>query len=211
MLRAPRLIGIGGPSGAGKTTLARHLASLLPGSTHILALDSYYRDLSCLPPDERPARNFDAPAALDHKLLACQLRELAQGRGVDRPVYSFASHTRAPQSERVNPADQVIAEGLFALYWEEIRGLLHARIYVEAPDQACLERRLARDVVERGRDPESARAQYAHSVRPMAALYVLPSRRFADWVVDGQAPVEESTSLVLAGLQSRPRGRTHPP
>ena len=190
------LIGIAGPSGAGKSELAAQLVSRLPGSSALVSLDSYYKPLSHLTLEERSKVNFDDPDSLDWEMIRADVRRLATGHPIDEPVYLFDQHTRASQSRRVDPADFIILEGLFALHDAEVRELLDARIYVGAPDEICLERRLARDVITRGRTPESVRWQYATTVRPMAELYVIPSQQYADLLVSGICPIEESLSAV---------------
>lgn len=195
------LIGIAGPSCAGKSELARSLARRL--SAQILSLDCYYRDLAHLPFEQRCRANFDVPEALDEQLLIRQVAQLAEGRQIARPIYDFARHVRAPGVEIVVPGCFLILEGLFALHWEEIRRRLDLKIFVEAPDQVCLRRRLERDVRERGRTPESVMEQYERTVRPMAERYILPARAYADLVLSGVAPLEQSLDAVLGVLRRR--------
>jgi len=197
------VIGIAGPSCAGKSELARRLAHKL--GARILPLDCYYRDLSHLPLDERCGMNFDVPEALDVPLLIQQLSLLAEGCEITRPVYDFRQHVRAPEPERVVPAEFIILEGLFALYWEEVRRRLALKVFVEAPPEVCLARRLERDVRERGRTPESVVEQYERTVRPMAERYILPTRALADVVVSGLAPIEESVACVLELIREEGR------
>jgi len=92
---------------------------------------------------------------------------------------------------------------LWALYWEDIRRLLGTKVYVDAPDEVCFERRLARDLRERGRSAESVVAQYAATTRPMARRYVLPARQWADVVVSGVEPVERSAAALRAEVLAR--------
>lgn len=203
--RTPYLIGIAGPSGAGKTELARKLAGSL--SAPIVSLDCYYRDLAHLPLEERARANFDVPDALDHALLVEQLVLLAQGAEIARPVYDFALHVRAPAVERVPPGKFAIVEGLLTLHWEDVRGLFGTKVYVHAEDEICFTRRLERDVRERGRSCESVEKQYRETVRPMAELYTWPTRRWADVVVRGTDPLEQSAAAVLEHVErqfSRP-------
>jgi len=202
----PYLIGIAGPSCAGKTVIAARLAEALPGRAATVSLDSYYRDLSSLPPETREQHNFDAPDALDAELVERQLADLAAGRPVRRPVYDFATHTRSESAERVEPADYVLVEGLFVLYWERVRRLLNLKIFVCASDDVCLGRRQRRDVSERGRSAESVTAQYEQTVKPMREQYIEPTTAFADVVVGGSEPLESSVKLLADWVLGRTAG-----
>jgi uridine kinase len=195
-MSATHIVAIGGPSCAGKTELAKRLARSL--SATILSMDAYYRDLAFLPLESRYKFNFDIPDSLDHTLLRENLIALAAGRPVQRPVYDFNIHTRSSIWETVTPGPFLLFEGLFALHWDDLRSLMTTKVYVDAPDDVCLARRQVRDVLERGRTAESVHKQFIEVVRPMAELYVHPTRRFADLVVSGQAPLEQSTAEVLA-------------
>ena len=196
----PCLIGLAGPSGAGKTTLARALQTHLPGPTTVLSLDAYYRDLAALSAAARTRVNFDAPEAIDHSRLAADLRQLAAGHRVEIPVYDFATHTRQAHQQSLTPADFLLVEGLFALYWPAINALYHLRLFVTATDVLCLERRLTRDRVERGRSLASIRAQYQEQVRPMYRRHIQPTARYADLILDGSTPVEKQVAAVLDAL-----------
>lgn len=197
-----RLIGIAGPSGSGKSELSRRLAAAL--GAPVVSLDSYYRDLSHLTMAERAACNFDEPASLEHELLLAHCAALLRGEAADTPTYDFASHARTAKTVRILPGETVIIEGLFTLYWQDLRRLLHTSVYVDLEDETCFARRLARDVCERGRTPECVSRQYASTVRPMAETYIWPTRRHADLVVRGDAVLEESVAAVLAFAAGRP-------
>ncbi|MBT4503940.1 MAG: uridine kinase [Gemmatimonadetes bacterium] len=200
MADRPRLIGVAGPSCSGKTTLARLLAQRLPGPTTIFSFDSYYRDFANLPTAAKARFNFDAPEALDSELLIRQLESLARGESIERPIYRFETHSRAAECEHLDPGRHIVVEGLFALHWERLRPLYSLSVFVRADDRLCLERRLTRDVAERGRTQKSVLSQYEEQVRPMSHRYVLPSQKYADLVVDGGAPIAESTAAVLSKL-----------
>lgn len=194
------IIGITGPSNSGKSELARKLAERLPG-TDIVSLDSYYRRLDHLPPDERKKVNFDHPDSLDSELLHEHLKSIADGRSFEEPVYDFSIHNRVPGNRLIEPAEFLILEGIFVFYWPELRDLLDTKVYVEADLDVCLARRLMRDVAERGRTPESVREQYEATVRPSSLEFILPYAQYADVVVSGEQPLERSTASVLAALQ----------
>jgi uridine kinase len=195
----PRIIGIAGPSSSGKTELARQLVARLPGAD-IVSLDSYYRSMDEIPFEQRKKSNFDHPDALEWELLREHLRAMAEGRAFDEPLYSFAAHARTAGTRRIEPAEFVVLEGLFVLYWPELRSLLDTKVYVETDPGVCFRRRLERDVAERGRTPESVREQYELTVRPGAERFVFPTRRYADLVVSGEEPFEASTGAVLNAL-----------
>jgi uridine kinase len=198
----PHIIGIAGPSGAGKSELANRLAQKLGGAA-IMTLDSYYRPMDDLPLERRRKSNFDLPEALEWELLFEHLRRLRAGQAIDEPLYDFTRHTRAPSSRLVEPGEYVIVEGLFTLYWDEVRGALDTKVFVKTAPPVCFERRLARDVAERGRTPECVREQYEKTVRPSAEAYIWPTERFADVVVSGEQSIEASTAAILAGLRAR--------
>lgn len=179
-----RLIGIAGPSCAGKTELARWLAARLPAP--VLNLDHYYIDLAHLPLQERARTNFDEPASVDHNAIFAHAAALLRGEPVRAPRYDFATHARAPGEEVITPAGLVVLEGLFALYWEKLRARYWLKLFVDAPDALCLARRLERDVRERGRSRESVVAQFAATVKPGADRFIRPTSAFADLVLSGE-------------------------
>lgn len=195
----PILIGIAGPSGSGKSELACRLVEALSARSALrVSLDHYYRDLAGLDPALREKRNFDHPDALDRELLATQLKALAGGHEVEAPVYSFETHTRAQHGRRVAPGGVIVVDGLYSLYWADVRGLLHSKLFIEADHATCLARRIARDVRERGRTEASVRAQYELTVRPMYERFVRPTREFADLVLRGEDAPEVNAARVVA-------------
>lgn len=194
------IIGIAGPSSSGKTALARQVAARLPG-TDIVSLDSYYRGMEDIPLAERKKVNFDHPDALDWELLHEHLQAIAAGRAFEEPIYSFSDYARTAETRRIAPGEFLIVEGLFVLHWPELRGMLDTKVYVQTEPSVCFERRLRRDVAERGRTPESVREQYDRTVRPSAELFVVPTRRHADLVVSGEEPLDASTATVIGALR----------
>ena len=198
----PLIIGIGGCSGSGKTTLARELTEQL--SATLLPLDFYYICLSHLPPDERALQNFDHPDSLEHSLLACHLEQLTAGLAIERPIYDFTTHTRVKnRTEMIKPAQVLIVEGILALHYEELRTQYDFSIYVNAPNQICLNRRIYRDMRERGRTEESVRAQFVATAQPMADLYVIPSAQYASMTVEGTEALDWSVEQIFVKLRER--------
>jgi uridine kinase len=167
-------------------------------------LDNYYRDLAHLSYQERCQQNFDDPAILESDLLATHIATLAQGKSIHRPIYDFATHRRvAHQQEHVPATSLLIVEGLFALYYPALLPHYSLRIYVDADDEICFQRRLARDVRERGRTVESVTAQYNATVRESGEKFVRPSAKNADLIVDGTASLDWSVEQVITAMRER--------
>jgi uridine kinase len=204
----PYFIGVAGPSCAGKSYLAARLAQKLDAA--LVPLDSYYRELDHLTPLQRAHYNFDVPDALDSDLLIAQARQLHNGETIARPVYDFATHTRTGETLALVPKPYVIVEGLFALYWANLRLLLGSKVFVDLGEEICLERRIRRDVSERGRTPESVVEQYRATVVPMARQFLYPTQVHADIVVTGNDDIPHSVETVLRHVQRRAGTSTAP-
>jgi uridine kinase len=198
MRGSARIIAIAGPSGSGKTELTRRLVRRLAGESPVVVpLDAYYRGFERLEPDARAAQNFDHPRAVDHTLLIDQMRALAGGAAVEMPVYDYVSHTRRSTGHRIGPSDVIIIEGLFALYWKDIRDLSTLRVFLDADPALCLVRRLERDTRQRGRSADAVRHQFQKTVVPMFERHVAPTRRFADLILQGDQPAEILADRVI--------------
>lgn len=201
-MTGPVVIGVAGCSGSGKTTLAEELAREMEG-THFY-IDHYYLDMSHLTHEERCRQNFDHPDVIESELLIAHVRRLAGGHVIRQPQYDFANHTRfAGMYKHVEAPRLLIVDGIFALHYEGLRSLYDLSIYVDTPDEVCYQRRLARDVRERGRTPDSVARHYTETVRPMAEQYVRPSAVHADLVVKGTESLDWSVETIFAALGAR--------
>jgi uridine kinase len=181
----PKLIAIAGGSASGKTTVARRvLQQIGEANALILTMDAYYSDLSYLPQQERAHVNFDHPNAVDMPLFKAQVTTLKHGQAVRKPVYDFSTHTRAAKPVLVKPKKIIIIEGLFTLIDDTINRLYDMKVFVRADEDVRLNRRLKRDIEERGRTEQSVREQYERTVKPMHDIYVAPAGNKADIIID---------------------------
>jgi uridine kinase len=195
----PLVVGVAGCSGSGKTTLARELATQLNAT--LFPLDLYYRDLSQFPLDTRHKRNFDHPDSLESELIVEHVHALANGQSIQRPVYDFKTHSRvAGAFDTIVPGEVVIVEGILALHYPPLVEAYNFSIYVNAPHEVCLARRIYRDVRERGRTEESVREQFEATAKPMADLYVVPSAARASVTVEGTDSLDWSVEQILQRL-----------
>lgn len=180
------IVAIVGGSGAGKSYLANELLRRFGCSdTLIVSLDNFYKDLSHIPLYEREKINFDEPSAIDWIEFETVLNRLinSENESVSMPIYDFATHTRKKERMRVKPGNIIIAEGLWLLHKEDLRRLFAYSIYVDCSDELRLQRRIERDVNQRGRSRESVIRQFNETVAPMHIKYVQPQKQFANLIV----------------------------
>lgn len=195
------LVLIGGPTCSGKTSIVRAMRdSLSAGCCSVVGLDSYYRDLSHLPFAERAATNFDHPDAFDWPLLNADVHRLFAGKSIAAPVYDFANHARTGSTTPLAAAEVLVVEGILALYDDELCRMSRLRVFIDAADKACLERRIDRDIVERGRTEASVREQFGASVRPMAKQFVSPTRVRANLILDSGEGISILAQRVLSRI-----------
>ena len=200
----PLLVGVGGGSGSGKSSLARALVTGLgPARTALLTHDAYYRDGSALPPEQRPGVNYDVPEAFDQALFLEHLAALRAGLPVRPPAYCFVTHRRRGYAATVAPRPIVVVEGVLLLWEPAVRATLDLRIYLDAPERVRLERRLARDTAERGRTTGAVLAQFAASVREAHRTYVEPTRAMADLVLSTTGRLEPIAEVAVAVILDR--------
>ncbi|XP_069506956.1 uridine-cytidine kinase-like 1 isoform X7 [Ambystoma mexicanum] len=180
------VIGLGGGSASGKTTVARMIIEALDVPwVVLLSLDSFYKVLT-QEQQQQAARNdfnFDHPDAFDFDLIISTLKKLKQGKSVKIPVYDFSSHSRKKEWKTVYGANVIIFEGIMAFADPELLKLLDMKIFVEMDSDIRLVRRLRRDISERGRDLEGVIKQYNKFVKPAFDQYIQPTMRVADIVV----------------------------
>ena len=180
----PVVIGITGGSGSGKTTISRELYENFGGKNITkIEMDSYYKDQSHLELEERVKTNYDHPDAFDTELLVEHVKDLMGYKAIEKPIYDFTAHTRKKETERIEPTDIIIVEGILTLQSEELIKLMDIKIFVDTDADVRFIRRLIRDMNERGRSMESVVNQYLDVVRPMHMQFTEPSKRNADLII----------------------------
>ncbi|MDB4633834.1 uridine kinase [Rubripirellula sp.] len=188
------LIGIAGGSAGGKTSLAKELVAAAGENASLLELDRFYHCLGNT--KDCHQTNFDEPAALDFELLQKVLEQLRTHGTASVPKYDFTTHKRVGY-EPLQAAPLIIVEGILVLSNRKVRDLLDFRLYVDAPAELRLQRRIKRDMKERGRDAESIEQQWNATVRPMHDKYVEPSRQHADQLIDGTTNLKSTANELL--------------
>ena len=200
------IIGIAGGTGSGKTTVVNKIiASLPPGEVAVMPQDSYYKDSSHIPPEERSKINFDEPAAIEWTLLVEQLKLLKEGKTIQMPTYSYLTCTRQEETVTVRPAEVVIVEGILVLTDPVLRSMLDVKVFVDADADDRLIRVIARDCIERGRTPQIVIDRYADVLKPMHCQYIEPSKRYADLIVPQGGSNTVAINLLTDYIESRLR------
>lgn len=178
------IIGIAGGTGSGKTTVVRKIAESLPqGEVVILPQDSYYRDSSHLPLEERLEINFDHPDSIEFELLVQHLKEVKEGKVIEQPIYSYLTCTRAEETIPIKPCKIIIVEGILILTNPELRDMLDLKVFVDADADDRLMRVINRDIVERGRSVNKVMERYECTVKPMHLQFIEPTKCFADLII----------------------------
>jgi uridine kinase len=199
----PLVIGIAGGSGSGKTTVALEILQRV-GRDRISFIqhDSYYKDLTGLPPAQRDQVNFDHPNSLETELLISHIEQLKRGQAIEVPIYDFSTDSRTDKSFQVNPRRVIVVEGILIFVDPALRALFDVKIFVDTDPDVRLIRRLQRDITERGRTVESVIHQYQSTVRPMHLEFVEPSKRYADVIIPEGGFNRAAMDMVVARIES---------
>ena len=184
------VIGICGGSGSGKSTLARMLAEHL--GVHrclILSQDCYYKDQSDRF-DGDGSINFDHPDAIDFILKARHIEALKLGQEVEVPIYDFTTHQRLAETQTYRPKEYILVDGTLILSQHQLVAQFHHSVFLEVHETVRFQRRLARDVEERGRTVEGVQRQFYQQVKPMHDQFVEAHKSRADTILKTEEDVQ---------------------
>jgi uridine kinase len=199
----PLVIGIAGGSGSGKTTVAQEILQRVgPDRIAYIQHDSYYKDLTGLPPAQRAEVNFDHPHSLETGLLISHIEKLKQWGVIEVPIYDFSTHSRTDKTFQVNPRGVIVVEGILIFVEPELRSLFDVKIFVDTDSDIRLIRRMQRDITERGRTVDSVIKQYQATVRPMHLEFVEPSKRYADVIIPEGGFNAAALDMVVARIET---------
>ena len=196
------IIVIAGGYVSGKTTVVRALTEQLKEKVVVIPQDSYYKDSSHLPMEERQKVNFDHPDSIDFDLLIKHLKELKKGHSVEQPVYSYITCSRsATETVTVHPAEVIIVEGILIFCCAELRKQMDIKIFVDADDDDRLMRVMARDILERGKTVETVIQRYSRTVKPMFLQFIEPSKRYADVIIPQGGHNKVAIDVIAATIE----------
>ena len=191
------LIGFCGGSGAGKTTLVSQLLNHYGNKAVAIELDSYYKDSPDLTFNEREKINFDHPDSFDIDLLKEHLILLKSGNEIKKPIYDFKTHKRQKNTNTINPNTLIFLEGTLIFYFIELINIINLKIFIETKESIRYQRRIDRDIKQRGRTIFNVKEQYQSTVKPMHEKYIEPLRSVAEVIISGELDIVDSTNRVI--------------
>jgi len=182
-----KIISIAGGSASGKSSFARRLQNRIgKDRANLICEDDYY--LGAV------EGNFDHIDTKDHDLLLAHINDLKAHKTIEIPRYDMKIHDRSEETEEMTYKDVLILEGTQILYRNKLSRLADCKVYIDAPDDIRLARRMARDIIERKRDPEDIINQYLEQVKPMHYRYTYPAKYVADVIINNEFSMYKNPS-----------------
>jgi len=198
----PIFLALAGPSCSGKSTVAHRLRDTLgPDRATVISLDNYYKDLSQVDAESRAQHDFDHPEAWEHTRIVEEMSQLRAGQPIQMPQYDFVQQCRLPTTTEVLPAEYLILEGIFATSYPRLNALTQLRVFLNIPLEVALDRRIQRDVAERGRDHASIKAQFEQTVAPSYKKYQAEMKQHANLTLSGMQPPQETADAIIRYLK----------
>ena len=155
------IIGIAGGSGSGKTTLVNSILKRVPyDQIAILMQDSYYKDSSHLPMEQRRELNFDHPDSIEWDLMLSDIQKLKRGKAIQSPTYSYITCSRQEETVPVEPQKILLIEGILIYTCRQLCDEMDMRIYLEVDADHRLSRIIQRDMDARGRSAQDVIERY---------------------------------------------------
>ncbi|KGE15909.1 uridine kinase family protein [Sphingobacterium deserti] len=207
-MNKPYVIGIAGSSGSGKTFFLRSfLNHFLPEDVTLISQDDYYIPANTKTQEENRLYNFDLPTSINREAFHHDIKQLFDGETVHREEYTFNNPEIKPKMLEIKPAPVLIVEGLFIFHYEEVNNLLDFRIFLDADESVALERRLRRDLIERGYDHDDVMYKWINHVVPSYNAYLAPFKSICDLVIinntDDPKIIDDAASKISTDLREK--------
>jgi uridine kinase len=206
-MNKPFIIGIAGGSGSGKTFFLKcFLKHFSHSEVSLVSQDDYYFPV---PPDmtaeENKHYNFDLPDTIDHQHFEDDIQSLLEGKSIIKKEYTFNNPSAVPKILEIKSAPIVIVEGLFILHFKKISEQLDLKIFIEADDEVALQRRIKRDLLERGYSHDDVMYKWLNHVVPAYKEFLLPYKSECDQVIVNNSHVAEDIICITENISKELR------
>lgn len=194
MSKKPFVIGVAGGSGSGKTFFLKcFLNHFQNNEICLLSQDDYYfRVGHTMTPEENKLYNFDLPSTIDNQQFLNDIKSIINGDIVYQKEYTFNNPNAEPKLLEIKPAPIVMVEGLFILHFEEIAEILDMKIFIDTDEEIALQRRLKRDLIERGYPEGDVLYKWNNHVMPAFNDYLLPYKNQCDKIITNNTHVADN-------------------
>jgi uridine kinase len=205
----PYIVGIAGGSGSGKTFfLKRFLDHFTPDEVCLVSQDDYYIPVAHnMTAEENKLYNFDLPDTIDHQHFESDINKLLNWQTIHKNEYTFNNPDVVPQLLEIKPAPILIVEGLFILHFKQIANLLDMKIFVDANEDVALQRRLKRDLIERGYSNDDVLYKWVNHVVPAYKDFLLPYKNECDKVILNNTHTADNILVVTEDISKELRNK----
>ena len=208
-MNKPYIIGIAGGSGSGKTFFLKcFLEHFTADEVSLVSQDDYYIPVAHnMTKEENKEYNFDLPSTIDHEHFQQDISKLLNKEAILKQEYTFNNPDAIPKMIEIKPAPILIVEGLFILHFKDISELLDLKVFIDADEDIALQRRLKRDLIERGYSHDDVMYKWINHVVPAYKEYLLPYKDECDRVISNNTHVAEDIMVITEEISADLRGR----
>lgn len=193
----PVIIALAADSGCGKSTFMRRMTGVFGGDAKapeggnpdsntlisdmatVICLDDYH-SLDRFGRKETGITALD-PRAQNFDLMYEQVKDIKEGKAIQKPIYNHVSGLLDP-AEEIAPPKVFVIEGLHPLYDERVRDLVDFSIYLDISDEVKFAWKIQRDMQERGHSLESIKASI-EARKPDFDAFIDPQKANADVII----------------------------
>ncbi|MEO6151259.1 MAG: uridine kinase [Mucilaginibacter sp.] len=197
-MNKPYIVGIAGGSGSGKTFFLRcFLKHFTEEEVCLVSQDDYYIPVAHnLTAEENKLYNFDLPGTIDNNAFERDINSLLNKQTIIKQEYTFNNPNAIPKTLEIKPAPILIVEGLFILHFKEIAELLNLKVFIDADEDIALQRRMKRDLTERGYSNDDVYYKWVNHVVPSYKEYLLPYKDQCDRIITNNSHVADDMITV---------------
>ncbi|MDF3077721.1 MAG: uridine kinase [Sphingobacteriaceae bacterium] len=202
------VVGITGGSGSGKTFFLKcFLNHFSADEVCLVSQDDYYHPVGEMTQEENKQYNFDLPATINSEQFVKDIHKLLKGETVYKKEYTFNNPDAVPKTLEIKPAPIIIVEGLFILHFKEIAELLDLKLFIDTEEHIALERRLKRDLYERGYSHEDVTYKWINHVAPAYHEFLVPYKSDCHKIITNNTHLADDIITVTKDISDELRAK----